>query len=70
MADKKNPKNRESDDYHTQQHTYEHKTGTLLHEMCYSVKGFTDHGAIRDTVELILKSKGIWEAIRSLSIAD
>jgi succinate dehydrogenase flavin-adding protein (antitoxin of CptAB toxin-antitoxin module) len=42
MADKKNPKNRESHDYHTQQHSYEHKRGTLLHEMCYSVKGFTD----------------------------
>src|SRR5215831_10529880 len=43
MADKKNPKNRESHDY-PQQHSYEHKSWhpSLLHEMCYSGKGFTD----------------------------
>ena len=29
----------------------------------YITKAFAGHGAIRETVELILKSKGIWEAM-------
>ena len=27
----------------------------------YTTKAFAGHGAIRETVELVLKSKGIWE---------
>ena len=29
----------------------------------YTTKALAGHGAIRETVELILKSKGIWEAM-------
>ena len=29
----------------------------------YTTKAFAGHGAIREAVELILKSKGIWEAM-------
>jgi 3-deoxy-D-manno-octulosonate 8-phosphate phosphatase (KDO 8-P phosphatase) len=29
----------------------------------YTTKALAGHGAVRETVELILKSKGIWEAM-------
>ena len=29
----------------------------------YTTKALAGHGAIREAVELILKSKGIWEAL-------
>jgi len=29
----------------------------------YTTKALAGHGAIRETIELILKSKGIWEAM-------
>src|SRR3954454_7226279 len=53
MGHIENSKNRASHDYHTeQQHSYEHKGGTLLHEMCYSVKGFIDrHFSMRTSRE-------------------
>jgi len=35
----------------------------VKHAAHYSTRALAGHGAIRETVELILKAKGIWEAM-------
>ena len=35
----------------------------VKHVAHYTTKAWAGHGAIRETVELVLKSKGIWEAM-------